>query len=446
MLAGSFSYMKLDIATAPSRVCSFAMRKWLMRMEETERSRPARRRSALLLSRFLRVALLTAINGTALAQRTNPSDPAAQAERKLSAVYERSLQSLREPDKESLREAGRAWIEFTRKNWAAWVSLRGEILTDDMLAELSLDELRERTAHLEAFFVTFQYPYADSKELKETLDTEIDRVYARCLQKLSPEAATLLREAQRAWLKYRDLDADAAVLASRLYYRSFKGYSAKAHLTKIRMEQLRWAYLESQSSRNKALPKAEPSISAATLKFQKAAAAFIAARAGDGQEVLFAKEPAFSQAPKFEAKMLAELEQLDRSAREVIGTFSIEQLDPVAAEIATLGILRKWISFVTLIAEGNIRAASEALPNAKKQRPEMLSQSYATTWDAVERWEESFVAAHAKYGQHIKQAQAAAGLGKNLEAIREYEAAFGLLRDAGIPAAVKRLRNQTLGL
>ena len=52
----------------------------------------------------------------------------------------------------------------------------------------------------------------------------------------------------------------------------------------------------------------------------------------------------------------------------------------------------------------------------------------------------------AEYLAHMKKAKSQAELGKNSDAIREYEAAFAILETPQLPREIKKLREQSLGL
>jgi uncharacterized protein YecT (DUF1311 family) len=98
----------------------------------------------------------------------------------------------------------------------------------------------------------FKPPGTDEQAAVDSANAEIDRVYKQLLSKLDAEQQKSLKEAQRAWIKWRDAEADAVARlggavggsAMRVDYAN-----AQAKLIKERTEVLR-GYLKDAGKNN----------------------------------------------------------------------------------------------------------------------------------------------------------------------------------------------------
>jgi uncharacterized protein YecT (DUF1311 family) len=169
-----------------------------------------------------------------------------EADQDLNASYKAAMQELTPGAREKLRIAQRAWLAFVEKNSAAMrVAARGLGVSSARCEELEVKEVENRAAD-------FNYSKESSapEEIKghyQRVDADLNAVYARCLSTLSPEAQAPLREAQRAWVTYRDAN------------RAF-GVEFLAGLTVRRADQLSDFYIESTTAPlNTSRPKAEAS-------------------------------------------------------------------------------------------------------------------------------------------------------------------------------------------
>ena len=164
-----------------------------------EKARSSRLPRCLLLFLTLSSCFLT----IGVAQRSSATDTFAQAERDLSAIYAQSMARLSLENQLALREAERAWITLTHKNWAAWLALRATTgLTDEVMKGFEVAEIRRRTAHLEMFFLTFRFPYDDSKKVRDDLNAELERQ----LRQLQSDIPKL--EAELDFKRVNDLTAE----------------------------------------------------------------------------------------------------------------------------------------------------------------------------------------------------------------------------------------------
>jgi len=189
----------------------------------------------------LLVFAITILLASARAQTT-----AREADQYLNTSYKAAMQGLALAQKEKLRIAQRAWLAFVDKNSAAMrMAARGLGISSARCVEIEVKEVENRT-------MDFDYSKESNapEEIKghyQQVDADLNAVYERCLTTLSPEAKAALREAQRAWVTYRDAN------------RPF-GIEFLAGLTVRRADQLSDFYVGSTTAPlNVTRPKAEPS-------------------------------------------------------------------------------------------------------------------------------------------------------------------------------------------
>jgi uncharacterized protein YecT (DUF1311 family) len=128
---------------------------------------------------------------------------AREADQELNTSYKAAMQELPPATKEKLRIAQRAWLAFVEKNSAAMrLAARALGISAARCEEIEVTEVEKRTVDF--------YNSKESNEPEEIkghyqrVDAGLNNVYERCLTTLSPEAKAALREAQRAWITYRD--------------------------------------------------------------------------------------------------------------------------------------------------------------------------------------------------------------------------------------------------
>ena len=144
----------------------------------------------------------------------NPSDPVTKAGSELTAAYQQALARFAVPKKEVLRRAERAWIIFSDKHEALLGALRREnLLTQDAVYNAEMGEVSARTNHLRAFYVTGNPMPNTAKSVWEGQDQQLQKVYDECIRRLNGSDQRLLRDAERAWITYRDADAASAGFA-----------------------------------------------------------------------------------------------------------------------------------------------------------------------------------------------------------------------------------------
>ena len=169
-----------------------------------------------------------------------------EADQDLNTSYKAAMQGLAPAVREKLKIAQRAWLAFVEKNSAAMrAAARGLGVSAKRCEELEVKEVEKRT-------MDFNYSEESKapEEIKghyQRVDADLNAVYERCLATLSPDGKAALREAQRAWVAYRDANSPF-------------GAEFLAGLTVRRADQLSDFYIESTTAPlNASGPKAEAS-------------------------------------------------------------------------------------------------------------------------------------------------------------------------------------------
>lgn len=168
-----------------------------------------RRRSSSGLARLglIGAALLYAFGQfpAALGQRTlSFYAEAQQADKDLNVNYQRVLQKLSPSMREQLRKAQRAWLLFAELNKTAMAAAaqRHRALPSEF-QRVEIDQLQTRTGELSAMLNPENSGPDLAGRLRRT-DEELNVVYRRCIGTLTPAEVSKLREAQRAWVAFRD--------------------------------------------------------------------------------------------------------------------------------------------------------------------------------------------------------------------------------------------------
>jgi len=169
-----------------------------------------------------------------------------EADQELNASYQEALRTLTPAAREKLRKAQRAWLTFVEKNTAAIRAAAQPLgIPSSRCQEVEVKEVMKRS-------MDFGSPISSSasEQLKthfQRVDADLNAVYGRCLALLSPAGKAALRDAQRAWIEYRDANTPF-------------GVELLAGLTVRRADQLTEFYVESTSAPAiaKGPPKSEP--------------------------------------------------------------------------------------------------------------------------------------------------------------------------------------------
>jgi uncharacterized protein YecT (DUF1311 family) len=142
------------------------------------------------------------------------------ADQNLNKTYQDVMRKLPPKSRTQLRDAQRAWLTFMVQDCAAAGAAAPKLgKKDDDLAEFKVGEFERRTDELVALVdrESSTIERWDDKAKQEhelskselevflrTLDPELNVVYERCLHLLPEQAAAPFRDAQRAWVAFKD--------------------------------------------------------------------------------------------------------------------------------------------------------------------------------------------------------------------------------------------------
>ena len=169
-----------------------------------------------------------------------------EADQELNTSYQEVIRGLTPAAREKLKKAQRAWLVFVEKNSAAMrIAAQPLGIPPARCQEVEVKEVIVRSRD----FFSSKESNANGtfKSQFERVDADLNTVYQRCLALLSPASQAALRDAQRAWIGYRDANGPF-------------GLEFLAGLTVRRADQLTEFYVESTTAAiAKGPPKSEPS-------------------------------------------------------------------------------------------------------------------------------------------------------------------------------------------
>ena len=366
----------------------------------------------------------------------------------LTEVYQQALARFAPANKEVLRRAERAWIEFSNKHEAVVAALRREnLLTQEAAIDAEMGEVFERTNHLRTFFVTGNPMPNTEKSAWKNEDQSLQKVYDECIRRLNGNAQRLLREAERAWIIYRDADAASVGFA---YKSEAVLNTAALRLTKIRSAQLT-ALLNPNNARP-ATPEPTAHVDSPNPEDSKTVAAF-RDEVKDALKGFLAKkdEPFFKEAdtlknvPDLPPDVADQLSKLGLKYA-ALSRKSSKVLEPALNEYAAARLLAGWSAFLRQLKTGSVDDAAAPIRDALNAKPKDVSPDYLTLWRIASNWQDVYGKDAPKFRAHVTKARDLAGRGKTSDAIKEYEAAYDIIENSSIPEQIKKLRQQSLGL
>jgi uncharacterized protein YecT (DUF1311 family) len=173
--------------------------------------------------------------------RTSSSVEAQSADKQLNESYQQLLHRLPAGAQAQVRKAQRAWLTFSELNNIAIRATAGRLgLPGAETERAEIEQMRTRTGELGS--VSDRGDTPDLAERLQRADEQLNIVYKRCISTLPPPEVSKLREAQRAWVVFRE--------ASRPF-----GLDASLHITSHRTDQLHDFYIRSETSPAQAHPQ-----------------------------------------------------------------------------------------------------------------------------------------------------------------------------------------------
>lgn len=152
----------------------------------------------------------TAILAQAIAQIDSSASGSLQAaDADLNATYRSLTTALPPRDRERLRSAERAWVAFIEKNQAAFTALAAKRnMPPSRLNAATIAETQARHDTLRLMLDGASDASRDqlSRQLEQA-DSELNAAYKDCVAALDNTDISMLRDAQRAWITFRDAQA-----------------------------------------------------------------------------------------------------------------------------------------------------------------------------------------------------------------------------------------------
>jgi uncharacterized protein YecT (DUF1311 family) len=127
------------------------------------------------------------------------------ADLELNADYQAVLRTLSKGGTERLRIAERAWLTFIVKNEEAVAEAApARRFASALVLQSRLIEIRQRCEELRAMLGQQPASLAAVSLSGAQADADLNKVYQECVRTRSPGIERHLREAQRAWVDFRD--------------------------------------------------------------------------------------------------------------------------------------------------------------------------------------------------------------------------------------------------
>ncbi len=375
-----------------------------------------------------------------------------QADSELTAAYKECLAHFQPNAKEVLRISERAWIVFSDKEEAAaafTANRRG--LNDDDLAHKELNEIRARTNQLRSFFILPDSDLEACQRALQDAEAGLTEAYKRALSTLSLDERRKLRDAQRAWIDFRDKEGQAhfgdpsgraqiwsaVVLARRrtqelsdFYVSRISGYAGTAPVV----------------AANTPTPPESAELSEKADEFKKRvgdALAVVSSRSSGKMQELTSLS-GVGDLPGSVSLQLASLEDKARDYRTQVGyeVASTKSRD----ELAIADALDTFANVIHGISSGDASSAEGKIAKFLLDFSTAPSDSSKALWAWLESTRTLCARSELEAKGHLDRAQSLSAAGKNGEAIEECKKAYQMFPTPTIAQAIKHLREESLGL
>jgi uncharacterized protein YecT (DUF1311 family) len=141
-------------------------------------------------------------------QHRSPISQSQQADAQLNRTYQQLMKTLSPIAKEQLRKAERAWLEFVARNKAAFQAAAPRLgLSASQCEGFETAELFNRDNELSAISRPGQSANEEAAPGLARTDEELNVVYKRGLGAVAGADAQKLRDAQKAWIVFRDANS-----------------------------------------------------------------------------------------------------------------------------------------------------------------------------------------------------------------------------------------------
>lgn len=396
--------------------------------------------------------IVLVIFGRCAFAQSSSNDPFTQADENINRIYKQALARFAPQNKEILRKAERAWIDFSNKQEALLNALNREnLLSQEAVDKATISEVEARTNHIEAFFCRQNVLTSPPTALQEQ-DQYLGKTYTECMNRLSNNAQRLLKEAERAWIAYRDADSAAVMMA---YGNQSVQFASATHLTSIQSAHLSVIMSsmgQTSTARENSFPPIQfPSKTDDDVKEfadQKAKAkdlltAFLAKK----DDLFFHPADSINKAPELSPDMADDVSRLNSKFSGFSGSGKNSTLlQSGANEIAAIGLLYSWSKFTKALKSGSVEDADFCIEKMLGVTAKDAPAEYAPIWKAVDAWGHLYKKVAPDFLEHYRKARSFGNAGKISDAAREYQAAFEIIQNSTIPEQIKKLRQQSLGL
>ena len=150
------------------------------------------------------MAGLLAASALAVGPTTIFASDVAQVDTELNQTYQQVMQMLPAPRREQLRKSERAWLTFTQLNKVAFQATASRLgLSQTEVQRTEVDQLRLRVRELREMLSGGDSGPGTVARFRSE-DGQLNIVYQRCVVTLPAVEVMKLRDAQRAWLSFRD--------------------------------------------------------------------------------------------------------------------------------------------------------------------------------------------------------------------------------------------------
>jgi uncharacterized protein YecT (DUF1311 family) len=145
------------------------------------------------------------ISPLAAQPRLSSASRKQQTDAQLNGTYQQLMKTLPTAAREQLRKAERAWLEFVVRNRAALLAAAPRIgVSASRYEDFDEAEFMNRADQLGAISTRAQTGEEQSSSRLARTDEELNVVYQRSLGTVTAEGAQKLRNAQKAWIAFRD--------------------------------------------------------------------------------------------------------------------------------------------------------------------------------------------------------------------------------------------------
>jgi uncharacterized protein YecT (DUF1311 family) len=156
---------------------------------------------------FIVLGVVTVLAQSLLHAQQRPSAPSQMqlADAQLNRNYQQVMQTLSPSAKEQLRKGEHAWLDFIARNKAAFQAAAPRLgLSAARCEEIETDEFFNRAHQLSGIFRPDRSENEKASSRLARVDEELNVVYQRCLGAVTGSDAQKLRDAQKAWVVFRD--------------------------------------------------------------------------------------------------------------------------------------------------------------------------------------------------------------------------------------------------